>query len=100
MYSGYGITLHGAGSWNFDNSFARNVVIVGVNNSSSPHADNHKNNFSVLGEGPTSDINWSFGSSEKKFSINFSKAKTKLCLSLHYNGDNSYFLLMEKNLSV
>ena len=27
---------------------------------------------------------------QKKFSIDFSKANTKLCLSLHYNGDNSY----------
>ena len=24
------------------------------------------------------------------FSINFSKAKTKVCLSVHYNHDNSY----------
>ena len=26
----------------------------------------------------------------KKTSFNFSKANTKLCLSLHYNGDESY----------
>ena len=45
VYSGYGITFDGASSWNFGNSFARNVVIFGVNNSSSSHADNHKNNF-------------------------------------------------------
>ena len=31
---------------------ARNVVIFGVNNSSSSHADNRKNNILVLGEGP------------------------------------------------
>ena len=35
------------------NDFARNVVIVGVDNSSSSHTDNQKNNFLVLGEGPT-----------------------------------------------
>ena len=40
---------------------------------------------------PTQDINDSTGASEKKNSINFSKAKTKFCLSLHYNGDESYF---------
>ena len=33
-------------------------------------------------------INGSFGLSE--FRINFTKANTKLCLSLHYNADNSY----------
>ena len=27
---------------------------------------------------------------EKKFCINFSKANTKFCLSLHYNGNESY----------
>ena len=35
------------------NDFARNVVIVGVDNSSSSHTDNQKNNFLVLGECPT-----------------------------------------------
>ena len=44
--------------------------------------------FLVLREGYTFDIDGSFGAPEKKFSINFSKAKTKFCLSLHYNGDN------------
>ena len=43
----------------------------------------------MLGEGPTFGINGSFGSPGKKFSINFSKPNTKICLSLHYNGDNS-----------
>ena len=40
----------------FGNDFVRNVVIF---------ADNCKNNFLVLCEGPTSDINDSFGFSEK-----------------------------------
>ena len=47
----------------------------------------------MLGEGPTYGINGSFGSPEKRFSINFSKAKAKFCLSLHYNGDNSYLFV-------
>ena len=32
---------------------------------------------------------------KKKFGINFCKTNTNFCLSLHYNHDNSYFLLME-----
>ena len=44
----------------------------------------------MLGEGPTYGINGSFGSPEKKFSINFSKANSKFCLCLHYNAGNSY----------
>ena len=36
-----------------------------------------KNNFSVLDEGPTDDVNNSTDTTEKRFRINFSKAKTK-----------------------
>ena len=45
----------------FDNGFARNVVIFGVDNSSSSHSKGSKNNISVQGEGPTNGINRSFG---------------------------------------
>ena len=44
----------------------------GVDNSPSSRFDNRKNNFLVLGEGPSNDINSSIGEAEKKFSINFS----------------------------
>ena len=50
VYSGYGIAFDGAGSWNFGNDFSKNDIIFSVDNSSSSHADNHKNNFLVLGE--------------------------------------------------
>ena len=49
--------------------------------------------FLVLGKGDTFRINGSFGAPDKKLSINFSKSKTKFCLSLHYNGDNSYLFV-------
>ena len=35
MYSGFGITFDGAGLWNFANDFAGNVIVFGVDNSSS-----------------------------------------------------------------
>ena len=78
------------------NSDNKKYVYFGVDNSSSSHYGNLKNNFLILGEDPTFRINGSFGSLEKTFSINFTKANTKFRLSLHYNTDNSYFLLMEK----
>ena len=49
-YNGYGIAVEGKSSWSFGNDLARNVVIFGVDNSSSSHTDNRKNNFLVLGE--------------------------------------------------
>ena len=74
VYSGYGIPSNGKGEWSFDNDYARNVVIFDVDHSSSSHADNLKNNFSVLGEGDAFSTNISFSAPEKKFSINSSKA--------------------------
>ena len=62
IYSGYGITFGSAGSWSFEVNFARNVIIFGADNSSLPHSDNRKNNFLILGQGPTYGINENFGS--------------------------------------
>ena len=98
VYSGYGIAFDGKGEWSFDNDCARNVIISGVDNSSSSHADNLKNSFLMLGEGDTFGINGSFGAPEKKFSINFKKANAKLCLSLHYSANNSYLFVNGKEI--
>ena len=98
MYSGYPIIYDSAGSWNFDNDIAGNAMIFGVDNNSSSHADNHINNFLVLGEGATCGINGSFGLPQKKFSITFSKANTKFWLILHYNGGNSYLFVNGKEI--
>ena len=57
VYSGYGIKFDSASSWSFDNDFARNVIIFDVDNSSSILSDNRKNNFLILGKGPTYCIN-------------------------------------------
>ena len=70
----------------------------GGDNNSSTHANNCKNNFLTLGVGPTFRINGSFGSPEKKFSINFTKANTKFFLSLHHNADNSYLFFKGKEI--
>ena len=96
VYSGYGITFDNAGSWSFGNDFARNIIIFGVDNSSSSHSDNHKKNFLILGEGTTYGINRSFGSPEKKFNLNFTDANTKFSFNLYSNADNGYLFLNGK----
>lgn len=89
--NGYGVSVDKTDSWNFGDESARNDVIFGVYNSSSACTDNRKNNFLMLGEEPTDDINGGAASIEKKFCINFSKAKKNIfCLSLHCNGGNNY----------
>ena len=64
--SSYGIAFDGKGKWSFGNDFARNVIIFGVDNSSSSHTDNLKNDFLILGEGDTFGINGRFGAPENK----------------------------------
>ena len=45
IYKVQGIAFDGEGLWNFSNDFAGNVVIFGVDRSSSSHTDNRKNTF-------------------------------------------------------
>ena len=77
MYNSYGITFDGRGKWSFGNDCAKNILVFGVDDSSSSHTDNRKNKFLVLGEGDTFVINARLGTLKKKFNINFSKAKAK-----------------------
>ena len=90
VYIDRGIPFDGASLWIFDNGFSRNAVIFGVDNSSSSHTKNRKNNFWVLGEEPIYDVNDSVGTKDKQASINFTRTNPKFSLSLHYNGNESY----------
>ena len=49
-----------------------------------------KKNILILGLGSTQGLGEHSLSAEKMYLINFTKANTKFCLSLHYNGANSY----------
>ena len=60
--------------------------------SSSPHIDNKKKDILILGKGPTQGLEHTL-TAEKLYSINFIKENTKFCLSLHYNGANSYLFV-------
>ena len=98
-YSGYGIGFDSGGTFSFPNgSFGENVIICGVDMSSYVHANSKMNNILVLGKGFTQGINDTTIYAEKTYSINFTKAKRKLCLSLHYNGDNSYLFVNGKEI--
>ena len=70
-----------AGSQSSVNDFPKNFIIFGVDNNSSPHSHNCKNNFLIVGESATFGVNGSFGSPQEKFSINFSKSNNKFYLS-------------------
>ena len=60
--------------------------------SPSPHIDNKKKEILILGKGPTQGLEYNL-TAEKMYSINFTLTKKKFCLSLHYNGANSYLFV-------
>ena len=60
---------------------------------SSPHIDNKGKDILILGIGPTQGLGEHSLTAEKMHSINFTKEYTKFCLSLHYNGANSYLFV-------
>ena len=60
--------------------------------SSSTKIDNRKKDILILGNVPTQGLEHTF-SAEKMYSINFTVTKKTVCLSLHYNGANSYLFV-------
>ena len=58
----------------------------------SAHIDNKEKDILVLGIGPTQGLEHTL-TAEKMYSINFTVTKKKFCLSLHYNGANSYLFV-------
>ena len=92
IQNGWGIAFNAEGKWNFRNEFARNVVIFYIANTLSSQTYNQKYDFLVLDEGPTDGINDSTGEAEKN-NISFSKAKTKLYLSIYLTFIHSHFVI-------
>ena len=92
-YSGYGIGFDRRSSFSFTNGrFGQNVLIFGADMSNSIHVDNKKRDILVLGRGPTQGLESTL-TAEKMYSINFTVTQKKFCLSLHYNGGNSYLFV-------
>ena len=60
--------------------------------SSFAHIDNKKKDILVLGKGPKQGLEHTL-TAEKMYSINFTVTNKKICLSLHYNGANSYLFV-------
>ena len=65
--------------------------------SSSPRIDNKKKDILILGKVPTQGLEHTL-TAEKFCSINFTKENTKFCLSLHYNGANSYLFVNDTEI--
>ena len=74
------------------NGISRNVIIFGVDMSSFPHIDNKKKDILILGKGPTQGLE-NIMTTEKLYSITFTEHNKEFCVSLRYNGPNSYIFV-------
>ena len=57
------------------------------------HFDNNKKDILILGKAPTDGLNDTTLTAEKRYSINFNDQQKIFCLSLHWNGVNSYIFV-------
>ena len=90
-YSGYGIGFDRRSSFSFPGGeFGQNILIFGVDMSSSAHIDNKQKDILFLRKSPTQGLEHT---AEKMYSINCTVKKKKFCLSLHYNAGNSYLFM-------
>ena len=96
-YSGYSIGFDREGEFSFGSSgFGRNVIIFRADMSSSVHANNKTKNILVFGKDFVQGLENTTIYAEKLYSSNFTQNNKKFCLSLHYNGANSYLLMIQK----
>lgn len=68
-------------------------MIFGTNMSWSVYIDNKKKDILILDKGLTDRFDDTTSNAEKKYSINFTEHEKKSCLSLNYDGSNSYILV-------
>ena len=88
-FSGYGTAFAMKGTFGFPAiGFGENVMIFGADMDSSEHID-----ILILGKGPTQELHGTMLTADKMYSINFREHNKKFCLSLHYNGQNSYLFV-------
>ena len=92
-YSGYGIGFDRHGEFSFGNGLGKNYIFGADLSSSSSYDNNKKNNILVLGKDFVQGINSTTIYAEKLYKINFTEKNKKSCLSLHYNGTNSYLFV-------
>ena len=66
--------------------------------SSSVHVNNKGKEILIIGKGSTQGLGDHSLTAEKMYLINFTEHCTKLCLSLHYSGANSYLFVNGKEI--
>ena len=98
-YSGHGTGFDSRGSLTHPGGgYGRNLVIFGAELSSSKHVNNKTGNILVLGRDFIQGVDGTTVYAEKMYSTNFTMDNKQFCSSLHYNCDNSYLFVSEKEI--
>ena len=90
-YSGYKIRFDRGSIYSFGNGFGRNVIIFGADMNTSVDVDNKRKYILILGS--TRGLGKHSLTVEKIYSVNPTDQRKKYCLSLQYNGANSYLFV-------
>ena len=100
QYSGHGLAFDRTVQFTHnDGSLARNITICGADLSTSRHSTNKTQNNLLLGHAFIQKINDTIIYAERSYSPNFSIDNKVFCLSLRYNGDNSYLFVNGKDVA-
>ena len=76
-----------------DGSMGKNVIIFGVDMSSSVHFDNKGKDIFIPCEDISQGLDDTILTAEAKYSINFTQSNRRFLLSLHYNGRDSFLFV-------
>ena len=91
VYSGYGIEFNSRSEFSLPGgSVGKNVIMSGVDMSSSVHIDDKGKDILIIGKGTTQRLDDTMLTTEAQYTINFSRSNRKFCLRVHYNGNNSF----------
>ena len=100
QYSGYGIGFDRKGTFTHpEGGDGKNIVVFGADLSNSKHANNKTKNILVLGQDFIQKKDDTTIYAEKMYSPNFTVENETFCLSLHYNGDDSYLFVNGKEVT-
>ena len=93
-YTGYGIGLDSRSEFSFAHGrYGKNVIIFGVDMSSSAHVDNKGKDILILGEGPTQGLDDTTLTAEAKYPINFTQSGKRFVSSLNCNGSKNFLFV-------
>ena len=92
-YSSFGLGFDTSGYRSLpDGSVGKNVIVFGVDMSSSVPIDNKGRDILILGKRPTQGLNHTL-TAEAQYSINFTRPVIKFCLRLHYNRSSRFLFV-------